>query len=549
MAYKDIFRILGIYLFGFSLLFLLPLTLAFYYQFFASAEDHFQPHTTYAFFLSLVTSLAASAIFFMIGRNSKGHLFKKEAIVVVVAMWFITPAISALPFLYSHTLSNPLQAYFEAASGLSTTGITILEAKAFNNEGKEIPIEREVRGVIDTKYTYWGTVEPIRDPKTKAILHQGIEAVSKALLFWRGFLNWMGGLGIIVLFVAILPNLGMSGKFLFQSEMTGPWKDPHSPRIGQAAVQLLSLYAGLTLLQFVAFIAIDFNMGWFDAITTAFATVSGGGFSVRNMGVGHYNSAGLDWTIIFFMVLSGTNFAVLYHVLKGKFYKLYQPELLIYLLLLLCGSLLGAWLLVGSEKILLNGVKDGIFSSSEAIRYATFQLVSTQSSVGLNNIDYDSWPYAVQAMMMIAMFIGGMSGSTASGAKVIRLYLLYQVIIHKLKSLFRSDAVRRIKIGSQEVDAGTINTALTYLLVMVLVAAIAVFVYILSGVDPETSFGLVGCMINNVGTAFRAAGPTSSCAFLSNFDLVLSSFLMIMGRLEFLVVLALLMPTFWKQSS
>lgn len=549
MAYKDIFRIIGLYLFGFSLMFLVPLSAAIYYQFFTDPTDHPQQHITASFLLSILVCLILGQLCYWLGRNSKGHLFKKEAILVVATIWILTPAVAALPFLFSGTLHNPIQAYFESVSGLSTTGSTILEPKAFDAEGNEIPITRVVKGAIDTTYTFYGTVEPIRDPSTHKILYEGVEAVSKSLLLWRSFLNWLGGLGIIVLFVAILPTLGMSGKFLFQTEVAGPWKDLHAPRIGQAAMQLWGIYAGLTVLMMLLLMFVDVKIDWFDALNTSLSTVSGGGFSIHNVGIGYYRNVFVDWILIIFMILCSTNFAMYFHILRGKFYRINQPELILFLGLLIGGSCLAAWLLTGSEKVLLTGESAGTFSPAEAIRYGTFQMVSSQTSVGLANIDYDRWPYAIQVLMVVAMFIGGMSGSTASGAKVVRIYLLYQVIRNKLRSLFRADTIRSVKIGSQEIDMSTINTVLCYLLVVVVIAALSTFIYVADGNDPSTSLGLVTGMINNTGLTFRAAGPTSSCAFMSNFSLCLSSLLMIMGRLEFFVLLALIMPSFWKQTS
>lgn len=549
MSYKDISRIVGLYLFGFSLMFLVPLTMAIYYQFFADSTEHLQPHTTIAFLLSMLTCILVGLAFYSFGKKAKGRLFKKEAILVVATIWLITPAIAATPFLFSGTLSDPVQAYFESVSGLSTTGSTILEPKAYDSEGNEIPITRTVRGASDTTYTFYGTVAPVRDPATNKIIHEGIEAVSKAILLWRSFLNWLGGLGIIVLFVAILPSLGMSGKFLFQTEVAGPWKDPHAPRIGQAALQLWGIYAAMTLVLYLLLLFVDSDIKWFDALTTSLSTVSGGGFSIHNIGMGFYNNPAVDWIVILFMVLCSTNFAVYFLALRGKFYRIYQPELILFFLLLIAGSVIASLFLIGTEKVLLTGETAGTFNATEAFRYGTFQMVSSQTSVGLANIDYDRWPYAIQILMVVAMFIGGMSGSTASGAKIIRIYLLYYVIRNKLRSLFRADAVRSIKIGNQEIDINSVNTALCYLLIVVIVAVVSLFIYVANGMDPGTSLGLVTGMINNTGLTFRAAGPTGSCAFMSDFSLGLSSLLMIMGRLEFFVILALIMPTFWKDES
>lgn len=525
---------------------LIPLCLAAYYQLYESSVNHPQAHGTMAFAGTIAICLIFAAIFYWMGRKTKGHLFRREGIALVVAIWVITPAISALPFIFSGTLTNPFMAYFEAASGLTTTGATVLQAKHYNAEGQEIPIEKSFGDPISISYSFYGTVSPIRDPQTHKILYEGIEAVGKAILFWRSFIQWIGGVGIVVLFVAIFPILGVSGKLLFQSEISGPVKDSSTPRVAQAAAQLWMIYLGLSFLQVIFLQLTNHQMSFFDSITITFSTLSTGGFSVRNDSIAAYKNSYTEWVIIIFMILGGANFSLYFQAIRGRFYRLYQPEFIVYLTLLLCGSLIAAFYIVGTEKDLLTK-EAGIFSWPEAIRHGTFQMVSAQTSTGFATVNYDIWPYFVQVTMIILMFIGGMSGSTAGGVKVIRHYMLSRIAQFKIESLYRAQTVRQFKVQGQEVDNNTMISVLCFFVVVIASATVGILLYVSDGIDLETSLGLVSCMLNNVGMAFRMAGPTESCAFLSNFGLNVSSFLMILGRLEYFVVLAVLSPAFWKK--
>lgn len=549
MHYKEISRLIGIYLLGFSPLLLIPFFLGCYYQFYANPSVHPQPHSTFSFLITFFISLALGGTCCYLGRKSKGVLYKKESIALVLIIWLLTPCIGALPFLISGTLSRPLQAFFESTSGFTTTGSTILQAKEYDQAGKEIPITQTFGDVYPIHYIYYGNIPPVKDPSTNAIVATGVEAVSKALLFWRSMIQWLGGVGIVVLFVAIAPSLGVSGKLIFQSEMTGPLKESIiTPRVTQAAFQLWLIYAGLTLAETIFLIATNHQMPLLDAVTISFSTLSTGGFSIKNESIGFYQNQLTEWVIIVFMIFGGTNFTVFYHILRGRLYRIYKPELLLYLIFILLAGLLGSYLLLGIKTNLLDGTISEQFSIGEAIRHGFFQLVSAQTSTGFATVDYDRWPYAVQTLMLIVMFIGGMSGSTAGGIKVIRFLMFYYISKLKIESLVRSETIRQVKISGSEIGNETSITVLCFFLIAIVSSVAGTFLYILNGIDPITSLGLVGCMVNNVGLSFRVAGPTHSCAFMSDFSLLLSSFLMLLGRLEFFAILVILLPSFWKRS-
>jgi trk system potassium uptake protein TrkH len=520
--------------------------MAIYFQFFD--DTHLQPHSTIAFLDAFLICFSLGFLLYYFGRKASGHLYRREGLIAVVLIWFLTPLIGAIPFYLSGTLENPVQAYFEAASGLSTTGASVMTPKRFNSAGKEVPITKEFCGVHPEIYTYYGTIDPVRDPETGIPIIEGIEAVSKALLFWRSFLQWLGGLGIIVLFVAILPLLGVGGKVLYQAEMPGPIKDSLTPRIKETASLLWKIYLGMSVAEVALLMITNADMTWFDSICITCSTLSTGGFSVKNASIGAYQNAATDWVVLFFMVVASINFSIYFYTLRGKFYKAYEPEFFLYLFMLSATCWFAAWYLVGSDKELLAGPSGGVYSLSEAIRYGFFQIVSAHTSTGFAVANFDLWPYAVQVLMLIIIYVGGMSGSTAGGTKIVRHFMAFRIVLYKIESLFRPETVRTLRVGGRELDQNAVLMVMSFFVIVVGFSIFSIFFYMLDGIGPETSLGLTACMINNSGLAFRAAGPMGTFAFLSNFSMIMSSILMILGRLEFYAVLALFVPAFWRQN-
>lgn len=544
MYYKNIFRILALHFFAFSAALTIPVLLAAYYQYIAP-ETHPQPHSTWAFAASTAVCSALAALFYTLGKGGERRLYRKDGLAAVVLIWLLTPLISALPFWFSGTLKNPVSAYFEAVSGLTTTGSTAMYPKKYDASGREIPIVRTVKGDFDTIYTFFGTIEPVRE--NGKVLYEGVEAVSKAILFWRALMQWIGGLGVVVLFVAILPMLGAGGKVLYNMEVGGPIKESLTPRIKETAIHLWKIYAGLTLILGALLMATNPKMEWLDAATTAFTTLSTGGFSIRNASIAYYESATTEWIVIAFMLFGSINFALYYHIIRGKIYKLYEPEFILFIFIVLCVCTLTAWQIAGTHQFSLMNQSEKVLTTQEAIRYGSFQVISAMTTTGFSITDYDHWPYSAQVILLLGMYIGGMSGSTAGGIKTMRHYILYKAAYFKTASLFQPKNVTIFKVGDKEVDPSSLIMVFCFFLVIITISAIGTFFFVIDGIDPQTSIGLVACMINCTGMSFRVGGPLDSCAFLSNFGYLLSSALMILGRLEFFAILAVLMPGFWKR--
>ncbi len=545
MQFREISRFFGRYLIYFTLILCLPLCIAIFFEFFFNPDAHPQPHSSLAFAKTIGISLALAFFLLYFGRNATGNFHRRESILIVVLVWILTPLIASFPFLFSHTLENPIDAYFEAMSGLTTTGSTVVSPKAFDGDGNEILLSVQSRTDKDIVYQFYGTISPLRDLKTGEITHVGLEAIGKALLFWRSFLQWIGGMGIIVLFITILPALSMGGRFLFEAEVPGPTKEGMTPRIKETASLLWRIYLGLTALQVILLLITNSSMPFFDALNLSFSTISTGGFTIRNDGLAGYHSLSTEWIVLVFMILGSLNFTLYFHCIRGKIYRIYEPEFFAFLLTLVFSSLAMAFLLYGTPKILFQGIQ-GIFSFGEALRYGTFQAVSAHTSTGFAFANYDLWPQATQVLLLLLMFFGGMSGSTAGGIKIIRHLILFRVIKHKIESIFRPDAVRCLKIGQREITDKTAVTVLIFFAILIVFAAGGTFLFVIDGIDLQTAMGLTAATINNSGLTFNGAGPMESCAFLSHFSKIVSILWMALGRLEFFILLVLLVPAFWK---
>lgn len=535
-------------LFGFCTTLLVPLFLAAYYQFVADPILYPQPSSTLYFFEALGVTFIFALFLYYFGRNTSGTLYRREALAIVVALWLLLPALSALPFYFAGVLKNPFMAYFEAMSGLTTTGATTMQAKHFDPQtGKEIPIKKTIKGTLNTTYRYFGTIDPIRNPETGKIEKEGLEAVNKAILFWRSFIQWLGGGGIIVLYVAILPILGAGGRILFHTEVAGPIKESLTPRIKETAINLWKIYLALTVIIIFLLFITNFAMPWLDILTITFSALSTGGFSIHDENISFYHSAATEWVVIIAMLIGSINFSVYYYVWKGKLFKIFKPELFLFGIAIAIASLFAFSSIVGTPDYTLTRNEPTVYEFGKALRDGTFQVVSSISTTGFATANYDKWPYVAQAVMLIVMFVGGMSGSTSGGIKIMRHYMLFRITQFKIESLFRPKKVQKFKIEGKEVDDNSTTMVLTFFLILITLSVAGTFLYILDGIDPQTAIGTVACMINCTGLSFGMAGPTDSCAFMSDFSLIVSSLLMVLGRLEFFAVLAVLVPAFWKQ--
>ena len=547
MNVKGLFRIFSDYLLMLALFTGIGLAVSIYFQYFVLPVDHPAPHPTEAFLLTILIAIFAAVCLKILAQGADKAIHLQEAILLVVGIWLITSIIGALPFTLSGTLDHFIDAWFESVSGLTTTGSSILHPKAYASSGQEIPYHMVYTAFQKIEYTFYGTVKPVIDATTGQVLLTGIEAVPKALLFWRSFLHWYGGMGIVLLFVALLPALGVQARALFRYESTGPLFSPLFPKVRQTAIVLLKIYVILTLACLISLLVTNPAMSFFDALNISFSTISTGGFAPKNTSVGYYNSAWTDYIVLIFMISGGVNFALYYDWSKGRFYRLLDPEFLLFLgmIVVFCG--IASWGIYGAKKVLLTGATNEVYSLADSIRYGSFQVVSCMTNTGFATCDYDHWPAISQTIMLIVMYLGGMAGSTSGGLKTIRVFILLKYCRTAISSVFRRNEVQILRVGNREIDKETITGVLAFFLVMVLSSIIGILMLLGDGVDIETALGLNGCMINNTGNAFRVAGPTESCAFMSPFGKTVCIIWMFIGRLEYYAWFALFLPSFWKK--
>ena len=547
MKLKVVARILGVYLFFFSLILLVPLAVAIYYDFFASQIHNPQPHSSVAFLATISITLFFSFILWFFNRSNKEPLMRKESLFLVVLIWLFSATAGSLPFMFSGTFTSFPDAFFETMSGLTTTGASVISPKNYNvNTGEEIPYKVIRRGVNEKTYTYYGTVNSVKSSDGR--IYKGVDAVSRGVIFWRSFIQWLGGMGIVVLFLAVLPALGVGGRFLFQTEVPGHVKDAITPRIKETASILWKIYLFLTILEIILLFSTNVRMTFLDAVCTTFTNLSTGGFSIRNESIGYYQSAVTEWIVIAFMFFGAVNFYLYFYLIKGKLKRFLDPDFIFFLIILLIGSVLTVAHLFNSQQYSLAG-QEAPYKISSAIRDGVFQAFSANTGTGFASTNFDRWPFSSHIMLLILMFVGGMSGSTSGGIKTSRFYIILKVLLFKIKSVFRPYEVKKIKISSLEIDNKLATTVLAFFSLVVFAAVFGTLELVFRGIDPETAISVLGCCLNNIGFAFGLAGPTQSFAFLSGLDKLITSFWMILGRLEYFAILLLFIPTFWKKEA
>ncbi len=466
-------------------------------------------------------SAILGSLLFGIGKPGKnnhgtGSMGRREALLLVSSSWFLGAVVAAFPFVIwgqsdenaSHPFHSVVNCFFEAMSGLSTTGATILT---------------------------------------------DISTVPEPLLFWRAMIQWLGGLGIVVLFVAVLPSLGVGGKKLFKVEAPGPEPEGVRPHIRETARILWVIYLLLTLCEIVAYKVA--GMEWFDASCHALTTLATGGFSTHNASTGYFNSTTIDIITIIFMVLAGANFGLYYAAVKGKLRSIWtDPEFRLYIFLLTAGSIIIIFSLLGSEQpiITTTGIAEPA-SVGETIKQGVFTVVSQQTTTGFTTANYDTWPFAAKGVLLMLMFVGGCAGSTGGGIKVIRVWIAIKVMIGELERAFRPNVVRPLKIGKSSIDHDLKLATVGYVLsVLVLFAIGSGTIMVLESGNPECGVTTAAtasiATICTVGPGLAKVGAIENYAWFTDASKLFLCILMAIGRLEIFAVLVLFVPKFWRSS-
>ncbi len=480
MQIKSIIHILGFLLMFLAGAMLLPIPFSLYY----GGRD-----SPYFILTALITFITGFLAFRF--THLRRDVRAREGFAIVTLGWVLFSLLGSLPFMMAGAIPSFTDAFFETMSGFTTTGATIL---------------------VD------------------------ISKLSHGLLFWRSLTHWLGGMGIIVLSLAILPFLGVGGMQLFKAEVPGPVPDKLTPRVTETAKILWGVYILISAAETVLLMLGGMNL--FEALCQTFGTMATGGFSTKNASIGYYNSAYIEYVIIIFMILAGTNFSLHYRFLHKDFSSYFKNnELLLFLALIA-----GATLFIGYDTFLHH------YQNIEvAFRKTLFQVVSILTTTGFGTADYEQWAFSSQFILFLFMFIGGCAGSTGGGMKIIRLYVLIKFVRTEVQRLLHPKAVIPVRVGQNVIPREIVTNVLGFLALMAGLFIGGVVLMSVLGLDMESSLGAVAATLGNIGPGLGSVGPTDNYAHIPLIGKWVLTFFMLAGRLEIYTVLILFSPSFWKK--
>lgn len=443
---------------------------------------------TLPFVWSILITAAAGGIF-STAKSQKRMVRYREGFMIVGLGWILASFFGALPFIFAGTFETFTDAFFETVSGFTTTGATVL-----------------------------------RD----------IEIQPRGILFWRSFTHWLGGMGILVFTLALLPALGLGTLQIFKAETPGPTPDKLVPRLGQTAKLLYGVYILITVMEIVLLKAA--GMSLYDAVTHTFATVGTGGFSTRNASVGAFNRPAYEYIIILFMFMAGVNFSLYYDAVHGNFKTMFRDqEFRFYGFMVLCSILL----------VTMNIHAHVYGQLGQSLRYASFQVVSILTTTGFSTIDYEVWPDFSKMILFALMFVGGCSGSTGGAMKHIRILLIFKIIRRELYKLIHPKAVIAIRLGDKTIPDDVVNNIVSFVFLYLLIFLFGSIFLLTQNMDFISSTSAVAATLGNIGPGFGMVGPAMNYADLTTAAKWVLSVFMILGRLEIYTILILVMPAFW----
>jgi trk system potassium uptake protein TrkH len=447
----------------------------------------------WSFVISALATFVLGALLWLATRRFKRELKTRDGLMLVALTWVALPAVAGFP-LWHFLPIDFTKAYFEAASGLTTTGGTVLS---------------------------------------------GLEYLPRSINLWRHLLSWLGGMGIIVLAVAILPMLGVGGMQIYRAEMPGPMKDSKlTPRIGQTAKLLWAVYAGLTA---ACIVCLRFaGMNWFDAVCHGFSALALGGFSTYDASIGHFNSLPIEMVLTVFQILAALNFATHYLAWSQRgvlaYFRDAEAKAILSVLVASC---------IGISLFLYSKGSYADFPS--ALRHTTFNLVSIAVDSGLHTQDYSRWPIFAPMWMMFLSCLVASSGSTGGGIKMIRTLVLAKQANRELNQLVHPNMVRPLKVGGIVIANRVVFAVLAFVFLYFMSIVSLIFVQLASGLDFMTSLTAIIACINNAGPGLGLVGPGSNYGVLSDFQTWVCSAAMLLGRLEVFTILVLFTPTLWRK--
>ena len=481
MQIKSVIRILGLLLMLFSLAIIPPIIVSVLY------EDN----ETWSFFYALILIFVSGLLLWLPAMQAKSDLKLRDGFIIVVLFWFVLSSFASLPMILSESLNITItNAIFESISGLTTTGATIL------NEIDNLP---------------------------------------KSILFYRQYLQWLGGLGIIVLAVAVLPMLGVGGMQLYKAEVAGPIKNKITPRITETAKWLWIVYLAMTLICGLSYYFA--GMSLFDSICHSFSTIAIGGFSTHTESFGFFDNQWVELVAIFFMIAACLNFSLHYLAFKNKSLAVYKNDNEAYFFVFLT-------ILVSALTILYAYNQSLDLNTREIIKH-TFYAVSISTTTGFTNSNYYTYIGFLPLLLILFSFIGGCAGSTAGGMKAIRVMLLLKQGYRELKRLVHPNSKIKVKVGDSAINERTLETIWGFFAIYVFVFITVMLLLMLSGLDFLTSFSAVAATINNLGPG--QGDVILNYAGLTDLNKWILSFSMIVGRLEIFTLLVIFIPDFWKK--
>ncbi|MCF7914567.1 MAG: TrkH family potassium uptake protein [Spirochaetaceae bacterium] len=481
MSIRTIVRGLSALLLGFALSFIAPIVTALCYG---------EPLTPFLI-PSLILIGVSGMLLLIIPRRSSTY-FTRDSFAIVTLFWTLVCIVGAVPFVLSIDGIGWVDALFEAASGFTTTGATI---------------------------------------------YSDVEVLPKSILLWRSLTHWLGGMGIIVLAVAVLPILGVSGFRLMSAEAPGPDIEKLTPRITHTARVFWLIYFSFTIVETA--LLIFGGMGVFDAINHTFATLATGGFSTKNASIAAFNSSYIEWVVILFMFLSGINFALYFRALTGRFDIIRNnSELKAYVFLFTLAVLIVA------ASLYFTGEYSGI---ETVFRYSAFQVATLMTSTGFATADYTLWPMLPQGMLLLMLFIGGCVGSTSGGIKMMHVTVMIKTAGKQLRSLVYPRGMFPIRLNKKPLDSAIVTAVSGFVFLYIVFVVISTIVVVSSGTDITTALTASLACIGNIGPGFGDVGPASNFAFFPDYVKLWLAAIMILGRLEIYTVLILFTPFFYHK--
>ncbi|MBC2737693.1 MAG: TrkH family potassium uptake protein [Desulfobacteraceae bacterium] len=482
MHWRHVFKVVGVLTITLAFTMVIPLLVGLFYR-----DMSVRP-----FLQAIAATLAGGVAFYLTGRTDRSEFVsQREGMAIVALGWTVAGFFGALPFYFEGEFPTLVDAVFESVSGFTTTGASVLT---------------------------------------------DIEAVSKGLLLWRSLIQWLGGMGIIVLGIAILPFLGIGGMQLYKAEVPTPVPDKLQPRIRDTAMILWKVYALITVLQVAALWA--GGMSFYDAVNHALTTLPTGGFSTKNASVAQFDSLYFDLVISFFMLLAGINFSLHYQMLRGKPLAFWRDSE--------CRFFLGAVLVL--TLIVSFDIWRTVYASlGEALRYGLFQVLSILTTTGYATADYEQWPAMSQLILLQCMFLGASAGSTGGGMKCLRIMLCFKFCYKELFSLIHPRAVSHVKIAGKAVPDDVLRSVLGFLALYMGLFGLCSVLLAGLGVDFTTAFGAVAATLGNIGPGFGMVGPVENYAQIPYAGKWLLIWCMLLGRLEIYTVVILLVPEFYRK--